>query len=202
MRRQWGPVVVAVVLAATVAQLIVGATGLLPQFNGKGFASRLIAYPVLMLVLPAIWWWRRRGRGRTEVPWTAWSLIMAPFLIDVTGNTLNLYDSIDWWDDANHFLNWFLLLSGIGLLLYPGRIQDGWRTVLTIVGAGALLAILWELGEYQVFIRRGVELDGAYQDTLGDEALGTLGALVAGLLVWWVRRDRQMRPRSRNASID
>ena len=37
---------------------------------------------------------------------------MAPFLIDVTGNTLNLYDTVVWWDDANHFANWFLLCSG------------------------------------------------------------------------------------------
>jgi hypothetical protein len=51
-----------------------------------------------------------------------------------------------------------------------------------------VLAIGWELGEWYTFIRRGTELDDAYQDTLGDEALGTLGAFCAALLV--ARRTR------------
>ena len=52
-----------------------------------------------------------------------------------------------------------------------------------IAGIGALLAIGWELAEWYAFIRQGTELDTAYQDTLGDEALGTLGASLAGVLV-------------------
>ena len=52
-----------------------------------------------------------------------------------------------------------------------------------MTGLGAVLAIAWELGEWYTFIRHGTELDTAYEDTLGDEALGTLGALLAGLLV-------------------
>jgi hypothetical protein len=46
-----------------------------------------------------------------------------------------------------------------------------------------VLAIGWELGEWWTFIRHGTELDTAYEDTLGDLTLGTLGALVAGLAV-------------------
>ncbi|TGN33656.1 hypothetical protein [Aeromicrobium chenweiae] len=33
------------------------------------------------------------------------------------------------------------------------------------------------------FIRRGTELDGAYEDTLSDELLGTLGAFVGAIIV-------------------
>lgn len=40
-----------------------------------------------------------------------------------------------------------------------------------------------------VLIRHGTELDTAYTDALADEALGTLGAAVAGLLLA-VRRSR------------
>ena len=175
----WWP---AGVLLLTVAQLGVGtfASGL-QQFEGKAFGARLVAYPVMMLVVPAAWWWAHRGR-RAPVPWTAFALVMAPFLIDVTGNTLDLYDSVPWWDDANHFVNWVLLCAGLGLLLLQG-IRVGWARVLFVTGLGAALAIGWELGEWYTFIRHGTELDTAYQDTLGDEALGTLGALVAGLLL-------------------
>jgi hypothetical protein len=46
-----------------------------------------------------------------------------------------------------------------------------------------VLALTWELGEWYTFIRHGTEIDTAYEDTLADQTLGTLGASVAGLLV-------------------
>ena len=175
----WAP---ASILGLTVAQLGVGTfAGGLQQFEGKAFGARLVAYPVMMLVVPVAWWVVHRGQ-RVDVPWGAFALVMAPFLIDVTGNTLDLYDSVVWWDDANHFVNWVLLCGGLGLLLLHG-IHLQWARVLFVTGLGALLAIGWELGEWYTFIRHGTELDTAYQDTLGDEALGTLGALVAGVLL-------------------
>jgi hypothetical protein len=174
----WAP---AAVLALTVGQLGVGTFASLQQFEGKAFGARLVAYPVMMLVVPVVWWLVHRRRD-VDVPWGAFALVMAPFLIDVTGNTLDLYDSVTWWDDANHFVNWVLLCAGLGMLLLAG-ISAPWARVLLVSGLGAVLAIGWELGEWYTFIRHGTELDTAYQDTLGDEALGTLGALVAGLVL-------------------
>ena len=107
---------------------------------------------------------------------------MLPFLVDVTGNSLDLYDSLVWWDDLNHFANWFFLLTGLGLLIC-GSVQPRWAVVMVICGLGAILAIGWEVGEWWTFIRHGTEIDTAYEDTLGDEVLGTLGATVAGLVV-------------------
>jgi hypothetical protein len=106
----------------------------------------------------------------------------------VTGNTLNLYDTLVWWDDANHFVNWLLLCAGIGFLLLRAHISPSWALAGLITGIGAVLAVGWELGEWYTFIRHGTELDTAYEDTLGDEVLGTLGAALAGLLV--ARRSR------------
>ncbi len=172
------------ILTLTVIQLAVGAFAGLEQFDGKGFGYRLIAYPALMLIVPFIWWRvsRRKNPG-AELPWGAFALIMSPFLVDVSGNTVDLYDSVDWWDNANHFFNWLLLLWGCGLLLRLLWSGPAWGLVLTITGLGAILAVGWEIGEWYTFIRRGTELDGAYEDTLSDELLGTLGALVAGLIV-------------------
>jgi hypothetical protein len=48
--------------------------------------------------------------------------------------------------------------------------------------------VIWELGEYFAFIRHSTELQTAYTDTLGDLTLGTLGALLAGLVVHQLRR--------------
>ena len=182
----------AAVFGLTVVQLAVAATmPNLEQFAGKGFAARLVAYPVMMLVAPVAWWVATRSATRPRrIPWMPFTWIMLPFLIDVTGNTLDLYDSIWWWDDANHFVNWFFLNLGVGMLLAGGRPQPGWASVLLVGGVGAILAIGWEIGEYFAFIRAGTELATAYTDTLGDLALGTLGAVAAGIVVAWWRANR------------
>jgi hypothetical protein len=177
----WVP---AAVLVLTVAQLAVAewAPGI-DRFADKAFGARLIAYPLLMLLTPAIWWLVvRRRESPPRPPWGAFTLVMLPFLVDVTGNSLDLYDALVWWDDFNHFANWFLLCAGLGLILC-GDLDRPWATVMVVTGLGAILAVGWELGEWYTFIRHGTELDTAYEDTLGDEALGTLGALLAGLLV-------------------
>ena len=185
------------ILVATVIQLLVGtfAAGL-PQFEGKGFGARLFAYPAMMLVVPALWALMarvRRGPGQLQpstLPWAGFALIMAPFLVDVTGNTANLYDTIAWWDDVNHLVNWCLLCGGIGLLLVRVTALSGWVLGLLVTGIGAVLALGWELGEWYTFIRHGTELATAYEDTLGDQALGTVGAAVAGVLVARAARRR------------
>jgi hypothetical protein len=174
-----------VIFALTVGQLAV-ATFVpgLPQFEGKAFGARLAFYPLLMAVLPVTCWLVRRRTPRSErIPWDASAFVMSPFLVDVTGNTLDLYDTLTWWDDANHFGNWLLLSLGMGLLIARVDVRPRWLLPLAVTGIGAILAIAWELGEWYTFIRHGTELDTAYTDTLGDETLGTIGALCAALIL-------------------
>ena len=192
----------ALVLALTVGQLAVAewAPGI-DRFADKAFGARLIAYPLMMLLAPALWWlFVKRRRPHEPAPYGAFSLIMLGFLVDVTGNSLDLYDSLTWWDDMLHFVNWVFLLTGIGLII--GRsVEPAWALVLMIAGLGAILAIGWELGEWYTFIRHGTELDTAYEDTLADETLGTLGATVAGLIVARVvRRAGRAHPGVRPSS--
>ncbi len=190
----WDRHVTYLIVLLTVGQLVVAtfATSL-PQFAGKAFGARLAAYPVMMLAPVVAWTWaarRRRARGVTPgpTPWLAFACIAAPFLIDVTGNSLDLYDTIGWWDDANHLVNWLLLSLGIGLLLTRADVRPPWALGLLVTGIGALLAIGWELGEWFTFIRHGTELATAYTDTLGDLALGTVGSAVAAVLLLRHRR--------------
>jgi hypothetical protein len=188
-RRPWLAAVPALILVLTVAQLAVAEwwPGI-ERFADKAFGARLVAYPILMLVAPVVWWLVVRRRDRTATPpYAAFALVMLPFLVDVTGNSLDLYDSVVWWDDFNHYANWLLLLCGIGLLVAED-VRPAWALVLLTTGLGAVLAIGWELGEWYTFIRHGTEIDTAYEDTLGDLTLGTLGALSAGLALLWRRR--------------
>lgn len=188
--RAWLP---ALVLVLTVAQLAVAEwwPGI-DRFADKAFGARLVAYPLLMLVAPVVWWLVVRRRDPSaEPPYGAFTLVMLPFLVDVTGNSLDLYDSVVWWDDFNHWINWLLLLTGVGLLV-ARSVRPDWALVALVAGLGAILAIGWELGEWYTFIRHGTEIDTAYEDTLGDLALGTLGALCAGFVLLW-RRRRDVR---------
>lgn len=179
-----------VVFALTVVQLAAGAFLDLEQFEGKAFGARLLWYPIMMLTVPVAWWAVARYRKiSSAIPWDATAILMVPFLTDVTGNTLDLFDRINWWDDLMHFGNWFILAVGVGLLLLRGARLPGWALVLLIWGLGALLAIWWEAAEWWAFIRHGTELETAYEDTLLDEVLGSTGSLVAGLVVaWWANR--------------
>ena len=180
-RMVWLP---ALVLAATVAQLAV-ATFVpgIERFADKAFGARLAAYPAMMLLVPAIWWLAvGRRRPQEEPPYVAFALIMLGFLVDTTGNSLDLYDTVTWWDDSNHFVNWFFLLSGLGLII-ARDLRPRWAQVLLVTGLGCLLALGWELGEWYTFIRHGTELDTAYEDTLGDMTLGSCGAFLASLVV-------------------
>ena len=52
-----------------------------------------------------------------------------------------------------------------------------------VAGVGSILALGWELGEWYTFIRHGTEIETAYEDTLGDMTLGTLGGTLAALIV-------------------
>lgn len=140
----------AAVFALTVAQLVVGAVSGLEQFDGKAFGARLAAYPVMMLVAPVAWRLANRRAPWHAAPWGAFALIMAPFLIDVTGNTLDLYDRVWWWDDANHFANWVLLSLGVGVLMAragaapvgAGRgHRGGGRAAGDRVGAGGVVRV-------------------------------------------------------------
>jgi hypothetical protein len=166
----------------------------LPQFEGKAMTGRALTYPIAALVVPLAWW--LYGRKRSDrYPYALDILLTLPFLIDVAGNALDLYDSIDWWDDANHFVNWGLLTAAFGQLLVRlpvGRLA----AVGLMVGFGATTAVLWEFAEYFTFIRDSPEEQTAYEDTLGDLALGLTGSVVVALVTarLWARLRSQDEP--------
>lgn len=159
----------------------------LPQFTGKAFAGRAVAYPLALLVLPVGWWLVGRPR-RLAFPIWADILLGLPFLIDVGGNALNLYDTVEWWDDANHLVNWALHTAAIGLLLRLGR-WGSWTRAALGIGWAATTAVLWELAEYAAFVPDSPEAATAYADTLLDLALGMIGGAVAAVVINRLPRD-------------
>lgn len=190
-RRGWLRIDVAL-KALVVGLTALGAFGGLERFEDKGFGWRLLWYPAMILALPVAW--RFLGRGR-PFPYVADVLITLPFLVDIMGNVVDLYDRIDWWDDVNHFVNWLFLSLGIGVLL----LRTGLRPVVLaglILAFGSTSAILWELGEYATFIRTNEEeFATAYTDTLGDLTLDLLGSAIAAWVIVLVARRERRTPR-------
>ena len=165
----------------------------LPQFTGKAFTGRALAYPVALMVVPIGWW--LFGRSRIAYPVGADILLGLPFLIDVAGNALDLYDTIEWWDDANHLVNWALHTSAVALLLRAG--SWGYRTRVALAFCWAVTtAVLWEFAEYVTFVPGSPEAATAYADTLLDIALGMVGGGIAAVVVGRLRspiREERVR---------
>ncbi len=157
--------------------------------------GRALTYPIAALIVPVAWWFLSRSRRR-DYPYALDVLLVLPFLIDVVGNATNLHDTIDWWDDLNHFVNWAILVAAFGQLLIRLRL-DRWATAGLAVGFGAVTAVLWEFAEYFTFIRNSPELRTAYTDTLGDLALGLTGSVLAAAVtvtVLWPDREAAHGP--------
>lgn len=163
----------------------------LEQYQGKGMGWRLVLYPLTVLIVPAIWW--LRGRRPTPYPHHIDLVVALPFLLDTAGNTFNLFDTITWWDDFMHLLNWipWVMVAGfIARYRALGRLN----VALLAWGYGAITHILWEEGEFLAFVQDNPgESTGAYRDTMGDLILSLAGGMIGAVLlatVLWEPVDR------------
>lgn len=164
------------------------------QFADKAMTARAVLYP-LLVALPALVWLLRGHRRRSgRYPAAAAALWTVPFVVDVGGNALNLYDTVGHFDDACHLLNWAMLSGAVGVLLLHGSTLSPGLLLALCTGFGATTAILWEIGEYGAFILDTPEQLTAYRDTLGDLTLGLTGSLLAGLACAAVRHRRGTGP--------
>jgi hypothetical protein len=162
----------------------------LPQFQGKAMVGRALTYPISTLIVPIIFLFVWRSGRKVAYLYGLDITLGLPFLIDTAGNALNLYDTVEWWDDLNHLVNWGILSFGFGLFMVRlplGKLTSAGLTV----GFGAVTAIIWEWAEYITFIRHSDELQTAYTDTLGDLGLGLTGSAIAAVIIGWVLWPRR-----------
>ena len=187
MDRRLGLPLTIALKALVIGLTALGAFGGLERFEEKGFGWRLLWYPIAVLALPAVWRFFYRDRA---YPYAADVLLAIPFLVDVMGNVLDLYDTIDWWDDVNHFANWLFLSLGLGALLLRTSLEPLLAAAL-VLGFGATLVVLWELGEYLTFLRTNEEERSTlYTDTIGDMTFGLTGSLLAAAATYAIARRR------------
>lgn len=154
----------------------------LPQYQGKGIGWRLLLYPLSGLLVLIIYFLSRKKK---PFPHLIDLFVILPFLIDTAGNTANLYDTVQWWDDVMHFVTWVPWVAAFGLTVQLINKKLGRLNVaLLTVGFGAVTHIIWELLEYVAFIKSNPnELGTAYRDTMGDLALSLCGSIFGAFLV-------------------
>ena len=156
----------------------------LPQYYGKGIGARLATYPISVMIVPVVWFVGRKRFGRHPYPYIIDICVVAPFLIDTLGNALNLYDTINWWDDVMHFVTWVPWVIAFGLTVRYRSHLRRFDVFAITVGFGAITHIIWELLEYVAFIRGNpTEFSSAYKDTLGDLAMSLSGSFTGGAVV-------------------
>jgi hypothetical protein len=153
----------------------------LTQYRQKAFGIRIVSYPIIALLSYGVYRFFLRKRN-VSYPLIIDLCLTAVVVADFAGNTLNLYDSIAWWDDAMHFLisiPW-VIAGGLSLAKLAHRRAAAF---LLVLGYGAVSHILWEIFEYFSFVRsNSTEFATAYQDTILDLILSLSGSLTGALI--------------------
>lgn len=152
------------------------------SFRGKAMGFRAAAFPTFTLALPAVW--LAAGRPR-PYPWRADVALSAPLVVDAGGNVLGFFARHEHFDRISHGLGWTFVALAAGDAIGPVA-RDPRLTLLAAVGVGAIVAVVWELGEFAAWKSGSSGLDLTYEDTIDDLAFGLLGS-VAGA-AWSVLR--------------
>jgi hypothetical protein len=148
---------------------------------------------ILALALPALMIPRMLGlRAGADF------IVGATVLVAAASNVFDLYRTVPGWDLVVHFVctgviaaTGYVLLARAGVV--PAQDAESFRTRTAIVivpALGLAVSALWEMIEWAGRTFVTTEIFVTYQDTIGDMAVGGLGAVVAGIVVAFVRLER------------
>jgi hypothetical protein len=148
------------------------------HFAGKAMGARAFLYPALTLLIPAVW--LLSGRPG-PYPFLADIVLGLPFVIDAAGNVFGLF-SITGFDAIPHATGWFFLSLAFGLAVAP-LLDQRWVAFGLVLGFGATIDILWELGEFLLMKSGSSGLQLTYENTIQDLVMSLAGAAIAAVVV-------------------
>jgi len=157
-----------------------------PRFAGKALGPRNVGifvglsmlFPILHLIYKR---WQR-------YPFWHDALYLSIFWLDMAGNSLNLYNSVEWWDHIPHFHGpgalSMVLMGSFGLAALPAA------------GLSTILHVVLEIWEYWGDVLLGTHNVKGIADSINDLAYGIAGMLVYTFLASRVRylKLRRTRP--------
>ena len=148
------------------------------HFAGKAMGARAVLYAPAMVLIPMVW----LLAGRPEpYPFVADIALGIPFLVDAAGNVFGLF-SIKGFDVIPHLTGWFFLSVSFGLAVGP-LLPEPWVAFGLVLGFGAVVDVLWEIGEYMLLRSGASGLDLTYENTIQDLGMSLAGAALGALLV-------------------
>ena len=160
------------------------------RFAGKALGPRNVGIMLgFSMLFPLVYLVAKRWRS---YPWWYDNLYLSIFWLDMAGNSLNLYNTVEWWDHVPHF-------HGPGALAVVMMGAFGMRAIAA-AGLTTILHTALETQEYygDVFLHthnvRGVA------DTVNDELYALLGVIVYVFIFtrsMYLRRRRAPRQHAR-----
>ncbi len=148
------------------------------HFAGKAMGVRALIYPATTLLIPILW--LLAGRPG-PYPLLADIALGMPFLVDGLGNVLGLF-AIKRFDTIPHATGWFFLSLAFGLAVTP-LVGEPWIAFGLVIGFGAVVDILWEIGEFLLMKSGASGLQLTYENTIQDLGFSLIGAGLAGLAI-------------------
>ena len=148
------------------------------HFAGKAMGFRAVVYPVIMFLIPVTW---LVAGQPSPYPFLADIALAIPFLLDAAGNVFGWFD-IKRFDVIPHVLGWFFLTIAFGLAVAP-LVPEPWIAFGLVFGFGAVVDIVWEIGEFGMMRLGSSGLALTYENTIQDLAMSLTGSFVGALVV-------------------
>jgi hypothetical protein len=146
------------------------------RFQGKGIAMRnALVLGAFSTFLPLLY---RRNKARRGFPWGADAMLISVPVVDMAGNSFDLYNDTDWFDVLAHLYG-NVVGSSLLMLAMEGRNREPRLVRWVVAAGGATFLHVWlEIQEYwtDVFLKtQNVE---SLEDTEGDILMGACGAIM------------------------
>ena len=147
------------------------------HFAGKAMGVRAVLYPGMTLLIPVLWL-----VAGSPLPYPVWADISLglPFAIDAGANVFGLF-AVRGFDAFPHAAGWFFLCTAFGFAVAP-MVGEHWILFGLVLGFGAVIDIVWEIGEFAVMRSGASGLQLTYENTIQDLAFSLTGAGVAALV--------------------
>jgi hypothetical protein len=139
-----------------------------PRFAGKALGPRNVGILLgLSMLFPILHFIYKRWKR-----YPVWydNLYLSIFWLDMAGNTLNLYNSVEWWDHIPHFHG-----PGALAMVLVGAFA---MAPLAAAGFATMLHLLLEINEYYGDVLLGTHNVRGIADSMNDLAYGLLGVVV------------------------
>lgn len=148
------------------------------HFAGKAMGVRAMLYPATTLLIPLVW---LVAGQPSPYPFVADIALGIPFALDAGANVLGLF-AIKGFDAIPHSVGWFCLSIAFGLAVAP-LVSERWILFGLVLGFGAVIDILWEVGEFAMMRSGASGLQLTYENTIQDLVMSLSGAAVAAVMM-------------------